>query len=70
MLVMSTTNTPRGLSPRVRGTSVREVTWIAFEGLSPRVRGNLKEGADDWYNGGSIPACAGEPAWWLAVHGM
>ena len=30
-------------------------------GLSPRVRGNLGRRRDDEVNGGSIPACAGEP---------
>ena len=51
-----------GLSPRVRGNLSRAVANSDSRGLSPRVRGNhilLRTGGAQQ---GSIPACAGEPA--------
>ena len=51
----------RGLSPRVRGTEVREMASRSIFGLSPRVRGNPFLAAKVPPEIGSIPACAGEP---------
>ena len=55
----------RGLSPRVRGNrpSSPSLATADRRGLSPRVRGNPAMAADgSTHDGGSIPACAGEPA--------
>ena len=50
--------------PRVcGGTSDRYWVYPIGTGLSPRVRGNPVAVLDAVDNGGSIPACAGEP-WW------
>ena len=50
-----------GLSPRVRGTGLKDPGRTCQQGLSPRVRGNL--GGSELRPSvlGSIPACAGEP---------
>ena len=50
-----------GLSPRVRGTSPPQSVPSRPAGLSPRVRGNHAQAFGGLENGGSIPACAGEP---------
>ena len=48
--------------PRVcGGTGAYPGDCTNFEGLSPRVRGNRAAGAGAGAEGGSIPACAGEP---------
>ena len=49
--------------PRVCGGTERLAEYLpADDGLSPRVRGNPMKAADQYGTGGSIPACAGEPA--------
>ncbi len=49
--------------PRVcGGARNRRFERIADKGLSPRVRGSLVNYVILWMRGGSIPACAGEPA--------
>ena len=49
--------------PRVcGGTPVTRRRDMALLGLSPRVRGNLAFSPELPGGGGSIPACAGEPA--------
>ncbi len=49
--------------PRVcGGTSVLRCRALPSSGLSPRVRGNPTMPTDGISEGGSIPACAGEPA--------
>ncbi len=49
--------------PRVcGGTTLLNVDASIAAGLSPRVRGNHHRSRDDHLRGGSIPACAGEPA--------
>ena len=49
--------------PRVcGGTTERARETVAASGLSPRVRGNRGGGGSPPAPGGSIPACAGEPA--------
>ncbi len=51
-----------GVYPRVcGGTAHRRDEALRGSGLSPRVRGNLAPGGMDIDDGGSIPACAGEP---------
>ena len=54
--------------PRVcGGTGIRRRTSWTAGGLSPRVRGNPSVIPGLGGPGGSIPACAGEPAWkWLS----
>ena len=49
--------------PRLRGgtRAIRAISCSSC-GLSPLARGNLGEGGRAWVDGGSIPACAGEPA--------
>ena len=48
--------------PRVcGGTMWRLRPWLQARGLSPRVRGNRAVGGFGDHDGGSIPACAGEP---------
>ena len=61
--------------PRVcGGTILRRMGLAGGHGLSPRVRGNLSRQDGALQNGGSIPACAGEPrtrrqpAWCQAVY--
>ena len=51
-----------GLSPRVRGTHIIPPGRCPWRGLSPRVRGNRSWWLSRRVSGGSIPACAGEPA--------
>ena len=52
-----------GVYPRVCGGTARgSGTLTTAQGLSPRVRGNLAEPGGVRHIGGSIPACAGEPA--------
>ena len=54
--------------PRVCGGTARSITrQLLPDGLSPRVRGNLPVIAFYASQGGSIPACAGEPTA-LEVH--
>ena len=49
--------------PRVcGGTFTGGSGFTVAPGLSPRVRGNPCPKAPGWIRGGSIPACAGEPA--------
>ena len=45
------------------GTSVSSAMVLTMYGLSPRVRGNLVGLSSLRVKGGSIPACAGEPAY-------
>ena len=54
--------------PRVCGGTGIEAfaTWMA-QGLSPRVRGNRDRGVRYLDGAGSIPACAGEPAYLSAT---
>ena len=53
----------QGGYPRVcGGTQLAETQARQTTGLSPRVRGNRQAGAARQGRGGSIPACAGEPA--------
>ena len=53
---------PSGVYPRVcGGTGSTRKRTITPGGLSPRVRGNLTKGVIPWFQGRSIPACAGEP---------
>ena len=48
--------------PRVCGGTGQQLPGHARRGgLSPRVRGNPTKGAIAWFQGRSIPACAGEP---------
>ena len=48
--------------PRVcGGTAMPLVATYLVAGLSPRVRGNRRTFQDFVRQGGSIPACAGEP---------
>ena len=48
--------------PRVcGGTAIHELDDLSDQGLSPRVRGNQVQGSMGRCQGGSIPACAGEP---------
>ena len=59
----STGSPAPGVYPRVcGGTSFREDPNTPIEGLSPRVRGNPRGRTGSGAHGGSIPACAGEPA--------
>ena len=52
----------RRVYPRVcGGTSLRFGWSVPGDGLSPRVRGNPDGQFLKVNNGGSIPACAGEP---------
>ena len=52
----------RTVYPRVCGGTRDDVRCLANEcGLSPRVRGNLLQVMSTIAEGGSIPACAGEP---------
>ena len=54
---------PSGVYPRVcGGTSARPRPPKSRQGLSPRVRGNRGPVSGIRAAGGSIPACAGEPA--------
>ena len=49
--------------PRVcGGTSATTGSAVLLRGLSPRVRGNRPDAVAGVPDGGSIPACAGEPA--------
>ena len=49
--------------PRVcGGTQLQSLPGCVHGGLSPRVRGNLLIAGPPTASGGSIPACAGEPA--------
>ena len=51
--------------PRVcGGTSWIRCRDMTPQGLSPRVRGNLLDPLPRHDSAGSIPACAGEPAWY------
>ena len=53
----------RWVYPRVcGGTHLPRFLDTDVQGLSPRVRGNRGKAASDYTAGGSIPACAGEPA--------
>ena len=53
---------PTGVYPRVCGGTAEYVGRGDFRhGLSPRVRGNRRRRDRDRHDGGSIPACAGEP---------
>ena len=55
-------NTKDRVYPRVcGGTTIPPGWWRAACGLSPRVRGNPDRQPGDFQDGGSIPACAGEP---------
>ena len=55
-----------GVYPRVcGGTRAFRLPSGASTGLSPRVRGNRGRRCDPARRAGSIPACAGEPTWWL-----
>ena len=49
------------------GTGLGSISVIVGNGLSPRVRGNRDTVRLRWDRGGSIPACAGEPA---GQHGL
>ena len=52
--------------PRVCGGTHNEDKMMSRDkGLSPRVRGNLERFSTALVFQGSIPACAGEPAWYL-----
>ena len=54
---------PPGVYPRVcGGTGVLQAMLMRVSGLSPRVRGNRGGPGHPLAGGGSIPACAGEPA--------
>ena len=54
--------------PRVcGGTRHPKRAWRPLAGLSPRVRGNPRASAPSGPRRGSIPACAGEPAWSRSV---
>ena len=56
-------NSGDGVYPRVcGGTIAAKTAIIAASGLSPRVRGNQHRRRAGRALGGSIPACAGEPA--------
>ena len=57
----------RGLSPRVRGNQAQAEIESRVRGLSPRVRGNRPGVPQRGGWPGSIPACAGEPAWCSAT---
>ena len=64
-----------GRSPRVYprvcgGTVYAQTLDIEGRGLSPRVRGNLGLGHVALGDEGSIPACAGEPAFGLESVGQ
>ena len=54
--------------PRVcGGTEAGLMGTVDLIGLSPRVRGNRVNNLSDVAGGGSIPACAGEPAAWTLI---
>ena len=66
---------PVRVYPRVCGGAlVAEYTDREGQGLSPRVRGSLRVETAVESQGGSIPACAGEPPcpsrsqWWRGVY--
>ena len=54
--------------PRVCGGTAARLCWQSYaRGLSPRVRGNLHSRYRRPGPGGSIPACAGEPAGHIVI---
>ena len=60
--------TQRGVYPRVCGGTWEECFLPPNkEGLSPRVRGNLHWRGELEVLRGSIPACAGEPPWYIGA---
>ena len=60
----------RGVYPRVcGGTGAGGQSCPRIGGLSPRVRGNRVRAGAVGKAGGSIPACAGEPAGALGIYG-
>ena len=49
------------------GTALGVLMTQFRKGLSPRVRGNHNQNAPNIAGQGSIPACAGEPCWSIAL---
>ena len=63
-IVLPTYGHSHEVYPRVCGaTSITGLRRLLQVGLSPRVRGNLPPAAGHPHGDGSIPACAGQPAY-------
>ena len=61
-LILDMDDGGRRVYPRVYGGTAQPAQGVEHgRGLSPRVRGNPDQGGDGRRDGGSIPACTGEP---------